>query len=80
MAKRKRLTPAQPDHFNTSARAPETKSMTGSPGFSAPIAQVAGEAATLAALDEVTGALRAARDQGRLIEALPLGSVNARCG
>ncbi|RLE20036.1 MAG: chromosome partitioning protein ParB [Actinobacteria bacterium] len=85
MAKRKRLTPAQPDHFDATRRAPEVKSMTG-PGLNAapnapstapPIAQVAGEAATLAALDEVTGALRDARQQGRLIEALPLESVNA---
>jgi len=81
MAKRKRLTPAQPDHFSITARAPETKSMTG-PGLTAapivpPISQVAGEAATLAALDEVTEALRDARTQGRLIEALPLEAINA---
>ena len=81
MAKRKRLTPAQPDYFNSNERAPETKSMPG-PGLNAapiapPISQVAGEAATLAALDEVTGALRDARTQGRLIEALPLEAINA---
>jgi len=77
MAKRKRLTPAQPGHFNTSARAPETKSMPG-PEFGAspaPIAQVASDAATRAALDEVTDVLRAARDQGRMIEALPLAMI-----
>ena len=89
MAKRKRLTPAQPDYFNTTARAPEVKSMPGSatdpatgpasgPGFSAPpIAQVAGEAATRAALDEVSGVLHDARAQGRLIEALPLETIEA---
>jgi ParB family transcriptional regulator, chromosome partitioning protein len=80
MAKRKRLTPAQPNYFNATGRAPEVKSMPG-PDFAAsppaPIAQVAGEAATLAALDEVTGALRDARTQGRLIEALPLAAINA---
>ena len=79
MAKRKRLTPAQPGHF--SARAPETKSMPGpvsGPGFNAPpIAQVAGDTATHAALDEVTGILQDARAQGRLIEALPLAAINA---
>ncbi len=78
MAKRKRLTPAQPGYFNTSARAPETKSMP-SPEFgaaSAPIAQVASDAATRAALDEVTDVLRAARDQGRMIEALPLAMID----
>jgi len=75
MAKRKRLTPAQPDHFAT--RAPETKSI--GPGFNAPpIAQVAGDTATHAALTEVTGILEDARTQGRLIEALPLKVINAR--
>jgi len=78
MAKRKRLTPAQPDHFAT--RAPETKSMgSGGPGFNAPpIAQVAGDTATHAALSEVTGILEDARSQGRLIEALPLEVINAQ--
>jgi uncharacterized ParB-like nuclease family protein len=81
MAKRKRLTPAQPDYFNTTQRAPEVKSMSG-PDFTAPspapIAQVAGEAATRAALDEVTGVLQDARQQGRLIESLALESINPR--
>ncbi len=81
MAKRKRLTPAQPDYFNTTQRAPEVKSMTG-PDFAtpspAPIAQVAGEAATRAALDEVTGVLQDARQQGRLIESLALESIDPR--
>ena len=89
MAKRKRLTPAQPDYFNTTARAAETRLETGpetgletksmpGPGFSAPpIAQVASDAATRAALDEVTDVLRDARQEGRLIEALPLEAVNA---
>ena len=81
MAKRKRLTPAQPDYFNTNQRAPEVKSMSG-PDFAAPspapIAQVAGEAATRAALDEVTGVLQDARQQGRLIEPLALESIDPR--
>ncbi len=38
---------------------------------------MAGEAATRAALDEVTGALQDARAQGRLIEALLLEVINA---
>ncbi|MBL4757643.1 MAG: hypothetical protein JKY32_08390 [Rhizobiales bacterium] len=84
MAKRKRLTPAQPDHFAT--RAPETKSTSPSgpggpsgPGFNAPpIAQVAGDTATHAALTEVTGILEDARSQGRLIEALPLKAINVK--
>ena len=83
MAKRKRLTPAQPGYFTTNARAPETKSMPG-PDFgappvppSAPIAQVAGDTATRAALDEVTDVLRTARSQGRMIEALDLTAIDA---
>lgn len=80
MAKRKRLTPAQPDYFNSGEPAPETKSM---PGIgtgtgAAPIAQVASDTATRAALDEVTSALQDARSQGRLIEALALTSIDAR--
>ena len=43
---------------------------------SAPIAQVAGEAATRAALDELSAALSSARTEGRLIEALPLGVID----
>jgi ParB family transcriptional regulator, chromosome partitioning protein len=83
MAKRKRLTPAQPAYFTTDARAPETKSMPGgdfgAPPVppSSPIAQVAGDTATRAALDEVTDVLRAARSQGRMIEALDLSAIEA---
>jgi hypothetical protein len=79
MAKRKRLTPADPEGFGAWAgqggRAPETKSMP--LRGPAPIAQVAGEAATRAALDELTGALQSARDDGRLIELLPLDAIDA---
>ena len=87
MAKRKRLTPAQPAYFNANERAPEVKSMPGPlpgsdlgapPTIAPPIAQVASDAATRAALDEVTGALRDARAQGRMIEALPVAAINAR--
>ena len=77
MAKRKRLTPADPEGFGAWAGqgAPETKSMP--LRGPAPIAQVAGEAATRAALDELTGALQSARDDGRLIELLPLEAIDA---
>ncbi len=53
MAKRKRLTPAQPGFLAGAGAAPETKSMIpGSGPLSAPpIAQVAGETAASAALD-----------------------------
>ena len=74
MAKRKRLTPAQPDYLGA---APETKSMP--MGISAaPIAQVAGEASATAALQEVTQALHSARAEGRMIELLPLEVIDER--
>lgn len=43
----------------------------------APIAAAAGEAAAAAALEEVAGAMRAAREEGRLVEALALDAVEA---
>ena len=70
MAKRKRLTPAQGDYLAASP-APALAAGLGP----APIAAVAGEAASAAALAELSGAMQAARDEGRLIEALPLDSI-----
>ncbi len=78
MAKRKRLTPAQPTYLDGPAlnqRAPETKAM---PFSSAPIAQVAGEAAATAALTEVVQELHSARAEGRMIELLPLDAIDDR--
>jgi len=78
MAKRKRLTPAQPTYLEGSPpaqRAPETKAM---PFSAAPIAQVAGEAAATAALEEVAQELHSARAQGRMIELLPLDAIDER--
>lgn len=69
MAKRKRLTPAQAGFLETPA--PETKSMTGPP-----IAQVAGDAAALSALREVTDMVETAKSEGRMIQALPLASID----
>lgn len=89
MAKRKRLTPAQPGFL-------ETKSLGGdpgpglTPGFAAqpappapappapsapPIAQVARDSAASAALAEVAAELESARAEGRLIQALPLDAI-----
>ena len=78
MAKRKRLTPARPDYLDETAPAPETKSMfpLGVARHSPPIAQVAGSAATQAALEEVTEELRSARATGRLVQAVPLEAVD----
>lgn len=80
MAKRKRLTPARvavPD-----GAAPEVKS-----GFpmgvarhttasAPPIAHVAGQAASEAALQELAEDVRRARDEGRLVQSLPLDAVD----
>jgi ParB family transcriptional regulator, chromosome partitioning protein len=107
MAKRKRLTPPQPDFLAAAPSpspspappppepadpwdgpAPETKSFApGAPRMGsyagpapgttrAPIAQVAGDTAAAAALDEVTQALSAARAEGRLALSLPLEEID----
>ncbi|MFA9229794.1 MAG: ParB/RepB/Spo0J family partition protein [Microgenomates group bacterium] len=77
MAKRKRLTPAQSDYLGNSA-ALETKSALrpGLPsGAPPPIAQVAGDASTIAALHEVTEVLATARAEGRWVQRLPLDAI-----
>jgi len=74
MAKRKRLTPAQPDYLDTETPVLETKSMPFTPSR-APIAQVAGEASAAAALQELAGEMNRARDEGRLIQALRLDEI-----
>ena len=68
MAKRKRLSPANPAIFGA---APETKSMMSR----APIADVAAEAATTAALQDVTAELATARAEGRMVLSLPVSAV-----
>jgi len=79
MAKRKRLTPAQPLDLDRAGGAPETKSVF-PPGLGArsapPIAQVAGEAASVAALQDLANEVRSARSEGRIIQVLPLDSVD----
>ena len=67
MAKRKRLSPANPAIFG----APETKSMMSR----APIADVASEAATTAALQDVTQELAQARAEGRMVLSLPVSAI-----
>jgi len=77
MAKRKRLTPAQTDYL--SAPAPETKSALG-PGAatsSVPIAQVAGDASTQAALSDLVNVMETARAKGLMIEEVPLELIDA---
>lgn len=71
MAKRKRLTPAQPGYLQSESPAPAR-----APQTAPPIAQVASEASTSAALEELSETLRMARAEGRLIQALPLEAVD----
>lgn len=80
MAKRKRLTAPDPARV----AAPETKAMDISLGYvpdhmkrRAPIADVAGNAATAAALETVAGEMQAARTEGRLVQKIPLEAINA---
>lgn len=84
MAKRKRLTPANPNFLEPGVSDPatglETKAMyplgvapTSRPA--PPIANVAAVQAATAALDEISETMRLARDQGRMVIDLPLAAV-----
>ncbi|WP_170399646.1 ParB/RepB/Spo0J family partition protein [Ruegeria arenilitoris] len=77
MAKRKRLTPARPDYLADTPSSPGAKSMfpTDTPRSAPPVAQVAGATAAQAALEELSGELRAARAEGRLVQDLPLEAI-----
>ncbi|MGH1354064.1 MAG: ParB/RepB/Spo0J family partition protein [Thalassovita sp.] len=78
MAKRKRLAPAQTQERARDLDAPlETKSIAGlSPHSAPPIASVAGDAATTAALEELSETLRRARAEGRMITEVPLAQID----
>ena len=78
MAKRKRLTPAQADFLGT---APTRLTGPGGAGpgpaiAPAPIAQVTGDAAARAALADLTAEMEAAREQGLMLERLPLSAID----
>jgi ParB/RepB/Spo0J family partition protein len=75
MAKRKRLTPARGDFLSASAPAPETKSALRP--AQPPIAQVAGEAAAISALETLSQEWETARAEGRMVVSLPLNEVVA---
>lgn len=77
MAKRRRLTPAQPGYLEAAPVPPGGPPRLAGIGAPPPIAQVAGEASALAALREVSGALDTARAEGRLLLRLPLGAIEA---
>ena len=75
MAKRRRLTPADPDSF-TPPMVLETKAYL-RPGITPPpIAQVAGDASMTAALAEVSEVLATARAEGRLVQRLSLTAID----
>lgn len=73
MARRKRLTPPESGQIAAPGRAPEIKTAGSGP---APIAQVAGDVAGRAALEEVSAAMQIARADGRIIERLPLEAID----
>ncbi|KAA8610018.1 ParB/RepB/Spo0J family partition protein [Salipiger aestuarii] len=84
MAKRKRLTPANPMFLGadapepaTSASAPLPGPMVGRPlaAHRAPIADVAADSSASAALAEVAGELAEARASGRMVLRLPLSAI-----
>lgn len=79
MAKRKRLTPARLSSDFQQGPAPEVKSMPPgmAPGMAPPIAQVSREAASTAALEEVTHQMESARSAGLLLEAVALEQIDA---
>ena len=84
MAKRKRLTPlgietAHPeaDISSPDSRAPETKAMHPFGVAPPPISRVAQDAAATAALREVAQELTQAREDGRLVQRLPLEAIVA---
>lgn len=80
MAKRKRLT--LPEGLSAAPTAPlETKGFVngwqGSPSRTAPISQMANDAASRAALEELASALHSARSEGRMVVAIPLAQIDA---
>lgn len=78
MAKRKRLTPAQPTYLAPTPEGKPSSPLGAGPSIgSAPIAQVASEASTHAALQELSGVLENARAKGLMIAELPLGAIDA---
>ncbi|WP_299615954.1 ParB N-terminal domain-containing protein [uncultured Tateyamaria sp.] len=85
MAKRKRLTPANPD-FMGQTTAPGSAGDTTAPGFAGdtplpgsglrpPIADVASDAAATSALRDVSAAMTEARETGRMVAQIPLDQI-----
>lgn len=81
MAKRKRLTPPKADYLAAKPAVPNTglaAAPSSGPSIgAAPIAKVASEASTHAALEELSGVLENARSKGLMIAELPLAAIDA---
>lgn len=81
MAKRKRLKPADPAFLWTGSETDLSNVASGPDPdrerSHIPIADIAGSASAVAALEEVSDTLRAARDGGRLVLEIPLDQVRA---
>jgi len=76
MAKRKRLTPAQESYLDSENPELETKSFSLRLSGQPPIAHVAGEAAVASALQELSDEIKTAKEDGRMIMALPLDEID----
>ncbi|MEO0465157.1 MAG: ParB N-terminal domain-containing protein [Pseudomonadota bacterium] len=78
MAKRKRLTPAQADYLSANPAGASSQICSDTPtgALRGPISQVSGDAAAHAALDELAGEIRQARDSGRLIQEISLDEID----
>lgn len=76
---RRRLTPPNPDLIpeDTVSAGTETKSPFLSGSARPPIAQVAGEASALSALDEMTAEIARARAEGRIVQKIALSDIAA---
>lgn len=72
---RKRLSPAQTDYLAEYRAAATPPSASPNASGRPPIAQMTAEAASSAALREVTGELEAARAEGRMVLSVPLGDI-----
>lgn len=79
MAKRKRLIAPAPGTVSPAADTPATPSRDSAagimPGRRAPIADVAGQASAVAALEKVAAEMMAARAEGRMAQKIPLDAV-----
>lgn len=77
MAKRKRLSPAKDSYLGTDMPDLETKAFGVARHVTPPIAQVAGEAASAAALQDLADEVKRAKDTGRMILDLPEAAIDA---